>query len=444
MNDRLLTLALAVGAFAAFYVLMAPKAEPPQERPTRPITIEEGPNGYLALTRWLEAEHVPVVSLRERFGKLAQGESGNLLLTTAPHLYPLRESEVWPLQSWVMDGNTLLVVAGLSDTPDWSAGEAADSDFLENLRSMTELSFEQVPSVEPAAAPKAAPEAADQPKTTETPADESAKPPMRDALDAVEKLREPQRFEMKPAGPHPLLEGVETVSALSEFASGKWRGSLRETGAAVIELAHDPVSGAPVLWLLPSGDGQIIVSAYGSIFTNKMLGEDDNARLLANIVRWSVRGRGKVIIDDAHQGLVTFYDPAAFFGDRRLHLTLWWLIGLWLVFVLGSQRLRPAVSKWNPVDITGFVRATGGFMARVLQPATAGQQLFANFFNDARRRIGLPLNGAPVWDWLQAHGAVPPQDVDRLRDLHAKVLQGRRIDLPQLHNLLVRVRTALQ
>ena len=447
MKDRLLTFALALGAFAAFYVLMAPKVQPPQDQPTRPLSIEEGPNGYLGLTRWLAAERVPVLSLRERYGKLSkvpglEASSGNLLLSTTPHLYPPRDSEVWPLQEWIMEGNTLLVVAGLSDTPDWSMGEGLDPDFMANMQAMTELSFEQVPNIKPEPVPAPV---AGQP-ATESPAEpvKPDSPSLQDSIEAAAKLDQPKRFEMKPAGLHPLLDGVETVGALSEFPSAKWRGWLRQSGSAVVELAHDPVSGAPVLWLLPSGEGQVIVSAYGSIFTNKMLGSDDNARLLANIVRWSVRGRGKVIIDDAHQGLVAFYDPTAFFGDRRLHLTLWWLAGLWLVFVLGSQRLRPAVSQWNPVDITGFVRATGGFMARVLQPAAVGQQMFTNFFNDTRRRIGLPLNGAPVWDWLSAHAAVPPQEIERLRDLHTKVIQGRRIDLSQLHNSLAQLRTALR
>ena len=47
----------------------------------------------------------------------------------------------------------------------------------------------------------------------------------------------------------------------------------------VLELASDRDSDVPALWLLPYGDGQIIVSAYGSIFTNKVLGEHDNAQL---------------------------------------------------------------------------------------------------------------------------------------------------------------------
>jgi hypothetical protein len=441
LKERLITLGLAIAAFAAFYALMAPKPGGPQERPTRPTSIESGPNGYLGLMRWLTAERVPVLSLRERYGKLQglpglDAESGNLMLTTAPQLYPLRQTEVGPLRSWVNRGNTLLIVAGLSDTPDWSMGEGADPDFMANMEAMTDLRFQPMPE-QPA--PPAAP--SPQPKTPETP--ETPEPTMREQI-AATKYDRPVRFEMKPAGPHPLLDGVETVGALSEYPSAKWRAWLEGQGEAVIELAHDPVSGVPVLWVLPSGNGQIILSAYGSIFTNKTLGSDDNARLLANIVRWSVHGGGKFVVDDAHQGLVAFYDPTKFFGDRRLHLTLWWLVGLWLLFVLSSQRLRPAVSKWNPVDITGFVRATGGFMARVLRPAIVGQQLFANFFNDTRIRMGLPPNGEPVWDWLSAQAAVPSQDVQRLRELHAKVQHGRRVDLLRLHNLLVRIRTALK
>ena len=76
MKDRLLTLMLALGAFAAFYVLLAPKPDVPQERVTRPLSTEAGPNGYLGMLRWREAERIPVVSLRERYGSLAQATPG--------------------------------------------------------------------------------------------------------------------------------------------------------------------------------------------------------------------------------------------------------------------------------------------------------------------------------------------------------------------------------
>lgn len=448
MKDRLLTFALAIGAFALFYVLMAPKPEPPQERPTRPVSTEQGPNGYLAMLRWFEAEGLKPVSLRDRYGHLSDltaghSAAGNLLISTTPHIYPVRDSEAALLRDWISAGNTLLVVAGLSDTPDWSMGEGGDSGFMEHMQAMTGLQFTQVGEGDDKVeddGDSSAESKSDQKDKSAAP--ERAPPRAQDIIAATAKLAEPLRFSMVPNDGHPLMEGVKSVAALSEYPTAQWRASSSMVDL-VLELAQDPVSGEPVLWLVRYGNGQIIVSAFGSVFTNKLLGESDNARLLANIVKWSRGPGGQILIDDAHQGLVAFYDPEAFFGDQRLHHSLWWLLGLWLVFVLGPQRLRAAATSWNPVDITSFVRASGGFMARVLQPASAAQQLFANFFNDIRRQTGLPANGAPVWDWMSGRSTVASEDVEQLRELHGAAARGRRIDLPKLQNLLAQVRSNL-
>jgi Domain of unknown function (DUF4350) len=430
VKDRLLTLALALGALAAFYVLVAPKPDPPQERVTRPLSTEAGPNGYLGMQRWLANEKIPVVSLRDRYGSLStiapDAQAGNLLISTAPHIYPLRGSEEQPLQAWIEAGNTLLVLAGLSDTPEWSMGEGVDQRFMDHMETMTGLTFKAIP---PAAPP---PKEGEEKQQQQTPSE---------AVLAVTRLVDPARYESSPNGEHPLLAGVRSILAVSEFPTAQWQASSEQS--VVLELASDHESGVPALWLMPYGDGQIIVSAYGSVFTNKVLGERDNARLLANIVHWSLGEKGRVIIDDAHQGLVAFYDPDKFFGDARLHRALLWLLALWLVFVLGPRRLRGATSGWNPLDVTSFVRATGGFMARVLRPASAGQQLFANFFNEIRSRLGMASDGTPLWDWLAAHSVIPAADLHRLQDLHQRIAQRRRVDLAELHNLIARVRAQL-
>ena len=440
MKDRLLTLALAIGALAAFYVVLVPKPAMPRERVTRPLTIEAGPNGYLGLQRWLTKEGIEVVSLRERYGGLAAlapgVPAGNLLITTAPHVYPLRSSEAEPLQSWIEAGNTMLVLAGMSDTPEWSMGEGMDVAFVEHMKTMTGLSFTQIPVATPEKEETAK-------KDATAPKEENAQQgaTTRDTLLAITRLAQPQRSESSPNGEHPLLEGVQSIVAVSEFPSGRWQAY--SDLSVVLELASDHASGVPALWLVPYGDGQIVVSAYGSIFTNKVLGERDNARLLANITRWSLGEQGRVIVDDAHQGLVSFYDPDKFYGDSRLHRSLLWLLALWLVFVLGPRRLRGTPRGWNPLDVTSFVRATGGFMARVLRPAAAGQRLFANFFNEIRGRLGLALDGAPVWEWLAGRAVIAPADFDRLQELHRRVAARRRVDLAELHSLVARVRAQL-
>lgn len=450
MKDRLFTLALAIGAFAAFYALFAPKPAPPQERVTRPLTTEAGPNGYLGLQRWLAAGQVPTLSLRERYGRLGEvagaASTGNLLISTAPHIYPIRTSEAGALSSWVAAGNTLLIVAGLSDTPDWSMGEGQDAELLEHMTTMTGLTFVNVRDDVPAPVETMAPPNTAANPDTPKPDDKAAEPEdvdqTRAALAGLKRLTEPQRSEVQPKGLHPLLDGVQSVLAISEYPSEQWRAV--SSSMLIVELAQVGTSDVPALWLRPHGAGQIIVSAYGSIFTNKVLGEHDNAKLLANIVHWSLGPAGQVIVDDAHQGLVSFYDPEKFFGDSRLHRSLWWLLALWLVFVIGQQRLRPATSQWNPVDITSFVQATGGFIARVLKPAAAGQQLFANFFNEIRRRLGLPPDGTPVWDWIETYSAISARDLARLRELHQKVTAHRRVNLMELHGLLIGVRALLR
>jgi hypothetical protein len=427
VKDRLVTLALAVGALVAFYVLFMPKPELPQERVTRPLSTEAGPNGYLGMQRWLAGAKIPVVSLRDRYGTLATitptAKTGNLLITTAPHIYPLRDSEAQPLQDWITAGNTLLVLAGLSDTPEWSMGEGVDAQFMDHMQTMTGLTFKMIPPPAPKEGDKV------QQQTTQ------------DVVLAVTRLVEPMRYESAPNGEHPLLDGVHSIRAVSEFPTAQWQASSER--AVVLELASDHKSGVPAMWLTPYGDGQVIVSAYGSLFTNKVLGDLDNAHLLGNIVQWSLGEKGHVIFDDAHQGLVAFYDPDKFFGDERLHRALLWLLALWLVFVLGPRRLRGATAGWNPLDVTSFVRATGGFMARVLRPAAAAQQLFANFFNEIRSRLGMTTDGAPLWDWLAARSVIPAADLHRMQDLHRRVVERRRVDLAELHKLIARVRAQL-
>lgn len=457
MKDRLLTLALAVAAFAMFYFLMGPRPSSSAAPVTRPLTIENGPNGYEALKRWLEAEGVQPVSLRRRFGSLREASdarSGNLLVTTVPHRYPIRTSESGPLRNWIAAGNTMLVVAGLADTPEWSMGEGMDREFLYHLRLMTELLFMEAPgAANKASGEAAADNAADAAKDDATadaegkagdePENASQAPePEINPLDAIRKFDEPRVFELVPNGPHPLFNRVQSVQALSEYPAAQWRAQSTDS-SVLLELAQSPDTGEPMLWLLRHGAGQIIVSAYGSIFTNKLLGLRDNAQLMANIVRWSLSPEGRVIIDDAHQGLVDFYDPDAFYSDGRLHASLWWLLALWLVFVLGPQRLRSSSSRWQPVDVTGFVRASGGFLARVLAPAAAGQQLFENFFNDIRRHVGLPIDGAPVWDWMAARGSITMQELAEAKELHEKARRGARVDLLKLQTLLSRLRKNL-
>ena len=257
------------------------------------------------------------------------------------------------------------------------------------------------------------------------------------------KQLEPERSVFHARGSEPLFDGVRSVVALSEFPASHWNGTAVDR-SAVLEIgerpaAADATAAEPVAWLRRHGDGQVLVIGFASIFDNALIGEQDNARLFANIIAWSRDPKGSVIFDDDHQGAVEYYDAKAFFHDPRLHRTLLWVIVLWLLFVLGWQRLRPAAGEWNPIDITHSIGITGEFFAGALSPAAAGARLFENFFNTVRRNLGLPEDGRPVWEWLAADARTGAADLAALEQLYARTQAGRRVDLIKLQNLTSRV-----
>jgi hypothetical protein len=430
MKERLTSLMLAGAALACFYALFLPHARAPTQKVTRPLSTEAGPNGYLGLTKWLQAEGRVPWSLRQRYGRLDEltrsQDTGNLLIATTPQLYPIRQSEVEPLQAWIERGNTLLVLAGLSDTPDWSMGEGVDTGFLYHLRLMTSLGVAQI-------VPEKQGDGGSQQSA-------DAKSRARAAAAALAKLATPEQIEILARAPHPLMQGVSALADTSEYPSAKWKIATSE--GPVLELAYERQTQAPALWLLRYGDGKIIVSAFANLFTNKVIGQRDNAQLLANIVNTSTAAGGHVILDDAHQGLVAFYDPTAFFGDKRLHSTLWLLLLLWLVFVVSSQPLRSQHVRWEPLDVGAFVRATGGFMARVLTPAAAARRLFENFFADIRRAVGMTHSEIP-WEWLHSQAQLPSAQLEEMQALYSRAHAGGKLDVVRLQNLLTEARSLL-
>jgi hypothetical protein len=409
MKERVLTLLLALAALFCFYALFIPKpgATLPQ---SEPLSTDAGPDGYLAAWRWLDAQHVPLASLRDRYGTLnnpevAPAASGNVLVMTLPQQLPFKADEWLALDTWVAAGNTLLILAAMDDTPRWTFnGKPSPQPALARVARMTFSTDDRAPS-------------------------------LKEWLSA-------RTIESTPWGEHPLMQGVRSLYAVSDLPASRWAGHNSADTMSLRLAAGTDHRG--VLWLKSSGRGQMLVCAFASLLSNRALDHADNARLLANLIAWTRAGRGRVIFDDAHQGLVSFYDPGHFFADPRLHRSLWWLLLLWLAFVLGPQRLRAAVDGWHRLDETTLLEATARFYTRAVDPLEAQRALLVNFFNTLRRRIGTPETGEPVWDWLQAQPAVTGAQREELQQLYAQTCAGKRVPLPRLHNLLSDLQERLQ
>jgi hypothetical protein len=423
MRERLITLLCALGALALFYAIFIAEPVPLDEKVSEPTTAERGNNGYLAALRWFKSTGVRVESLRQRYDWLKQDASGlaptgNLLIITLPHKYSTRLRELEQLWSWVAAGNTVLVLAALADTPDWTMAYVTN-DLPGEIETITGVQF-FVPLP-------------DDPLTLRSPSADGEV-----VIDALKRLAEPTLHRIVPNRRHPYFEGVQQVVAESEYFASEWRAAppLHDF---VLSLAHDADTGRDAFWVRLYGDGQFLISGYASVFSNEQLGKKDNARLLANIAAQSLGPEGAVLFDDQHQGLSTLYDAGAFYADGRLHATLWLLLALWFIWVMGSVRLRGVAAEPAAPRETAFVKATGGFLARVLLPLQAGRRLVELFFNDLRRRLSLREDGQPLWDWLERQPRVARADLETLRALESRLQGGRRVDLVHLQNLLVRL-----
>jgi hypothetical protein len=403
VKERWLTLLLAAAAAMLFYILVFPKPVPDAQKVSQPLSTDSGVAGEAALWRWLQAENIPVVSLRYRYDHLPRSSdgapsTGNVLVTVMPHKLRIRKDEWKPLFDWIDAGNTVMVIAALDDTPNWSAESGAG--WLEQLTQLTHIKFD-IKKLQ---------------------------------LDLKNLLGIPL-IEMVPQGQHPLLAAVHSIRGTSDQPASRWTAT-DVAPAMSLQLLKRSDSGAPVLFLNRRAKGQILVSTLASPFSNGEIDAADNAQLISNIIAWSRSASGSVIFDDAHQGLTAYYDPRAFFADPRLHRTLLWIVLLWLVFVLGPLPLRSVQSLWNPVSDTALIEASGRFYSAAVPAIEAAHRLFENFFNALRRRLNLPENGAPLWDWLATQSRIRDDERALLQNLYSKVYASERIELTKLQQLL--------
>lgn len=429
MNERFITFACALGALGLFLAMFMPGGGGTQSAVPRPTSQGRHPNGYYGAMTWLDEEHIKTVSIRERFNVLAVRAalpaSGNLLVVTLPAVTPFKTEELHWLESWIRAGNTLLVLAALSDNPNWAfvAGRPAAND----LALLAGLEFAAVRNRTPRASRRTA---------GKLPADE-----MGARVAATAKaFAHPRRIALVPDGRYAgYFEGVRTATALSDYPAQVWAIKIPYDGFA-LSLAHEQETGEPVLWTRPLGQGKIIVSGLGSLFTNRALGLADNGQLLANIVAASIGPGGALLFDDMHQGLSMAYDPEKFYSDWRLYLTIGILAAAWLCWVLGATKLGVPGARTPAPREAELVQATGAFLARVLTTDLAARGLFEHFLRRLGERLpAVPESGTPPWDLLEGRAGVTSAQLRQLRDWYATAVAGRPVPLQRLHNLIVKV-----
>lgn len=433
MKDRLITLLGAIVAFYILFRLLVPQVNFDQKKLSYPTTEDHGKYGLAGLYHWLDTEHIPLYSLRKRYDTLNQQsqlpKQGNLLIISLPLRMEAQVKELKQLQRWVKRGNNVLLLVSMSDWPEWASRSMGNS--VAQILNEFDLRMLSATQVHASTGEKSSPEA----ETTKS-ADK-----LNDILHPVSHGR-----ELIPEMSHPLTQGVHDIKVNWLSSEGlHWYLLGDKHRRSTLVLLRDQANSDPALWLSFYGQGQVLISRHSDIFGNVSLGEADNARLFANIVRQMLGTRGKVVFDDMHQGLSVLYDPEAFYHDPRLHHTLLFLLALWIVYVMGhSNRFGQVRQKKPAMQLRQHVAAIGNLFARRLHSSAAALRYARHFFNEVRASYGLPLNGQPVWEQLQHNAAIPPEVFNRAQKLYQQALNQKRVNLIQFVNTLKIMRRELK
>ena len=419
MKERFITFLGALLALYAVYVLLLPKPQPQLEPVSQPTTEDKGEAGLAVAYQWLRQNNIPTHSLRDRYSALSANsrlpEQGNLLIVSLPLRIDSRDWEAQQLVNWIDQGNNLVLLANLNDA---EAGFA----YQQHVNAVTRRFGYEFDEIEIE-------------KTDNGHA----------GSEAGKQEDEPDKHYLQPVPHLDLTRGIAQVAVTNPQQDKRyWQLGTSGQLRSVLPLLQDPASDSPALWLARSGNGQVFLSRYARLFSNQYINQQDNARLLLNLLQHSLGPKGHVIFDDMHQGLSQLYDAEAFFADDRLHNTLWFILALWLIYVLGhTNRLQPVREKRTAMRLIDNIKGIGNFLARRLHRAAVARRLFYHFFNELRRYRGMPRNGEPLWNELSQYQQLSTQELSQLKTLYQQALQQQSVNLVRLGQLINRIRKKL-
>lgn len=421
MKDRFISL---LGGLAALYVFVAIFFNPQVSDLAGlsvPTSEDRGTLGLNGLYTWLEKSGVPVYRLRTRYRELDNiGElkkRGNLMIISLPQVAPARRHEIDFLQKWVQQGNHLLILAASSDRHLLQA--RADSG---SSRLLQRFGFRLVAK----------------------PVDDEDRKKKAGIKETLENSEPSETITLRHRGTYPLTRGVRKISARRHRLFPQVHALVPDSSFRSSLALFEDQDKAAAFWETRFDRSRVWVSRFAYLFSNSQLGENDNARLIANIISTAVATGGKVVFDDMHQGSSELYDEKALFSDPRLHNTLWFVFAFWVLYVIGhTNRIAPLTSPAGPSKASDFVRAMANLFARRLAPVAAANLLYSHFFDWIRLRYGLPTNGQPVWQLLENTERIDRRDLAELQLRYADLQKNKKVNLMKLVNKMQKMRSVL-
>ncbi len=433
MKDRLITLLGAAIAFYLLFRLLFPNISFTDDKISFPTTQDRGKYGIAGLKQWLDTSNVPTFSLRERYQSLISNpqlaETGNLLITSLPQRLASRNNEREQLTNWLRNGNHAVVLIAMSDWPEWA--DRRRSTTVDSMLSSLDLKMKSNNAQEK-------PENDSDGKNTDK----------QDIKHQIDSLIKPQEHARKLTATtnHPISKGIHSLHATWLDSEGiNWQLKGRSDPRSMSILFRDNEDLQPAIWMGFMGSGTVIISRHADMFSNVSLGKADNARFVENIISQLLSPTGKIIFDDMHQGLSAIYDPDAFFRDPRLHHTLFFMLALWIIYVMGhTNRFLLTREKLALLNLRDHIKGIGNLFARRLHTSAVALRQAQHFFNEVRSYYGMPQNGQPVWELLEENAAIDSHKLRSVIHTYKKALQHKNVNLVRFINKLNLIRRKLQ
>lgn len=435
MKDRLITLLGAAIAFYILFRLMFPDISFTDEKISLPTSEDRGKFGVAGLKQWLDKSGIATYSLRERYQSLISNprlpQSGNLLITSLPHRLAARHNESEQLVTWLQDGNHAVFLTAMSDWPQWAVRSKGGT--VTDMLSVIGLDMVSA---------EAEQEDTEDSENIDSEPETAKEKKQRDIL--AKPVEHPR--SLTATLPHPLTENINSLQATWLDSEGiNWRLEGESDPRSLLVLFRDNEDQQPAVWLGFMGSGSIIITRHADMFGNLSLRNADNARFISNIITQFVAPDGKVIFDDMHQGLSAIYDPDAFFRDPRLHHTVFFLLALWIIYVMGhTNRFAPVRKHLKSLNLRDHIRGIGNLFARRLHTSAVAQRQCQHFFNEVRSCYGLPQNSEPVWELLETNATISSQELNAVIKTFNRAQQHKYINLVKFINKLNAIRRKLR
>jgi len=422
MKDKLVGIMGGLLAMFIALLLLAPPQAP--ENISLPSTQDKASEGLYALHQLFKRSGIKTHSQRRAYDDLSLNldisDSGNLLIISLPQKFSARKDENKALIEWIAQGNHVLFLCAIYNESKWSNETDLDCDYGNHILGNLGIYF------------------ASQTKDKKSEANKKLSEHLQDAIKQIKTTHE----NLIATRQQSLFLQVTHLSVPTRRLFSNNPVFAENANKVIFSLIKNEHNNSPVFWQTRHADSKIWISAYSNLFSNQALQHPDNAQLALNLVHQALSNDGFVIFDDFHQGLSDVYDAQAFFGDARLHTSLYFLLAFWFSLLIGrSVRLAPLSKTIQTTSAAQFIRGVGGFFARTLSDRVVFEGLLRHMFNDIRSQYGLPQNGQAVWQILEDAPRVKTADLDQLKQQVAD--KKKKIHLQESRNLLRNIRNSL-